>query len=70
MLGHPSNGGELIPRQAEGQVPLCGGVARSAGVVYSIAQATVTKWPVARAGVLIHMGNGRRPIQMGLFAEL
>ena len=31
--GHPSNGGELIPRRDESQVPLCGGVARSAGVV-------------------------------------
>ena len=30
---HPSNGGELVPRQDEGKVPLCGGVARSAGVV-------------------------------------
>ena len=39
VLGHPSNGGELIPRQDEGQVPLCGGVARSAGVVYSMAHA-------------------------------
>ena len=37
-VGAPPNGGELIPRQDEGQVPLCGGVARSAGVVYSIAQ--------------------------------
>lgn len=35
----------------------------------AFAQATVAKRPVARAGVLIHMGNGRRPIQMGLFAE-
>ena len=25
--GHPSNGGELVPRRDEGQVPLCGGVA-------------------------------------------
>ncbi len=25
-LGHPSNGGELILRRDEGQVPLCGGV--------------------------------------------
>ena len=33
VLGHPSNGGELVPRQDEGKVPLCGGVARSAGVV-------------------------------------
>ena len=30
---HPSNGGELAARRDEGQVPLCGGVARSAGVV-------------------------------------
>lgn len=27
---HPSNGGELVPRRGEGQVPLCGGVARFA----------------------------------------
>ena len=33
VLGHLSNGGELIPRRDESQVPLCGGVARSAGVV-------------------------------------
>ena len=31
VLGHPSNGGELVPRRDEVQVPLCGGVARSAG---------------------------------------
>ena len=46
---HPSNGGELVPRRDEGQVPLCGGVgALRDGVVYSIAHACSNSYvPVA-----------------------
>ena len=58
--GHPSDGGELIPQRDEGQVPLYGGVARSAGVVYSL---LVTRYSyVCRSGAL-------RPVRILVFVQ-
>ena len=43
--GHPSNGGELLPQRDEDQVPLGGGVARSAGVVITTGNAPMPTAP-------------------------